>query len=312
MIGLKQVKPESAPLTREQRAMGAYIGLAVGDALGATTEFLTPREIKEKYGLHQKIVGGGWLRLKPGQVTDDTEMSLALGNAILDRQGAEAESVAQAFSDWMRKKPVDIGNTVRRGIVHYRNSGESSVAENEFDAGNGACMRTLPIALYYAHAPHSTRVQASRTQSHTTHNNPMADAGTETVVDMVVAALRGWRKSQLEEMAGSLVSRFPLYRFDRRQVENPSGYIVETLQVVFQAFFSQDDFETILVDVVNRGGDADTTGAIAGMLAGAYYGSNEIPLHWRKSLDVKIMLACRDQALELLLQGKQKYSTEDR
>jgi ADP-ribosyl-[dinitrogen reductase] hydrolase len=312
MIGLKEVKPQPATLTCEQRAMGAYIGLAVGDALGATTEFLTPREIKEKYGVHQKIIGGGWLRLKPGRVTDDTEMSLALGGSILDRQGVEAQAVAQAFSDWMRKKPVDIGNTVRRGIIHYRNCGESSVAENEFDAGNGACMRTLPVALYYADAPDSVRVQASRNQSHTTHNNPMADAGTETIVDMVVAALKGWHKSRLEEMAGSLVSRFPPYRFDRRQVENPSGYIVETLQVVFQALFSQDSFESILVDVVNRGGDADTTGAIAGMLAGAYYGSSSIPLHWRKSLDVKVMLACKDQALKLLAQGKQKYPIKNK
>jgi ADP-ribosyl-[dinitrogen reductase] hydrolase len=311
MIALKQAKPTIAPLSCEQRAMGAYIGLAVGDALGATTEFLTPREIREKYGVHRKIIGGGWLHLKPGQITDDTEMSLALGETILHHQGVEAEAVAVAFSDWMRKKPVDIGNTVRRGIIHYRNSGETSVAVNEFDAGNGACMRTLPIALFYADAPDRVRVQASRTQSHTTHNNPMADAGTETIVNMVVGALKGWRKSRLEKMAGSLVSRFPLYRFDKRRVENPSGYIVETLQAVFQAFFSHDSFEAILVDVVNRGGDADTTGAIAGMLAGACHGSNKIPLQWRKSLDVTVMLACRDQALKLLTQGKQNYPVQN-
>jgi ADP-ribosyl-[dinitrogen reductase] hydrolase len=310
VIGLEQVNSESAPLTCEQRATGAYVGLATGDALGATTEFLTPREIKEKYGVHEKIIGGGWLRLKAGQVTDDTEMSLALGRSILAHHGVEAGAVSEAFSEWMRKKPIDIGNTVRRGIVHYRHSGETSVAVNEFDAGNGACMRSLPIALFYCEAPDHERLQASRRQSHTTHNNPMADAGTETIVDMVVAALKGWHKYRLEEMAASLVARFPLYRFDRRQVENPSGYIVETLQAVFQAFFNKESFEEILVDVVNRGGDADTTGAIAGMLAGAYYGSNEIPLDWRKSLDANVMLECRDQALKLLVQGKQKYPTQ--
>ncbi|MES9971676.1 MAG: ADP-ribosyl-[dinitrogen reductase] hydrolase [Candidatus Thiodiazotropha sp.] len=309
LIGLKQTKPDPALLTSEQRAMGAYIGLAVGDALGATTEFLTPREIKEKHGVHDKIIGGGWLRLKAGRVTDDTEMSLALGDSILDRQGVDAKAVAEAFSDWMRKKPVDIGNTVRRGIVHYRNSGETAVAVNEFDAGNGACMRSLAIALFYCDAPQRERFQALRTQSHITHNNPMADAGTETVVEMVVAAMKGWHKSRLQELAASLVSRFPLYRFDRRQVENPSGYIVETLQVVFQAFFAHESFEGILVDVVNRGGDADTTGAIAGMLAGAYYGPNLIPMPWRKSLDIKVMQTCRDQALALLTSGKSKYPT---
>jgi ADP-ribosyl-[dinitrogen reductase] hydrolase len=292
--------------------MGAYIGLAVGDALGATTEFLTPREIKEKYGVHDKIIGGGWLRLKAGQVTDDTEMSLALGGSILAHQGVEAVAVAKAFSDWMRNKPVDIGNTVRRGIIHYRHSGETSVAVNEFDAGNGACMRSLPIALFYCGAPDKVRLRASRAQSHTTHNNPMADAGTETVVDMVVGALKGWHKSRLEEMAVLLVSRFPLYRFDKRKVENPSGYIVETLQTVFQAFFSKGNFAEILIDVVNQGGDADTTGAIAGMLAGAYYGVDEIPVHWRERLDDKIMRACRDQALKLLVQGKQQYPVQEK
>jgi ADP-ribosyl-[dinitrogen reductase] hydrolase len=173
-------------------------------------------------------------------------------------------------------------------------------------------MRSLPIALFYCNAPDNERIQASRRQSHTTHNNPMADAGTETIVDMVVAALKGWHKSQLEEMAASLVSRFPLYRFDRRQIENPSGYIVDTLQAVFQAFFSKQSYEEILVDVVNRGGDSDTTGAIAGMLAGAYYGVNEIPVNWRDCLDVNVLRECRDQALKLLAQGKQQYPIKER
>jgi ADP-ribosyl-[dinitrogen reductase] hydrolase len=301
-----------ATLTCEQRATGAYIGLAVGDALGATTEFLTPREIEEQYGVHEEIIGGGWLRLKAGQVTDDTEMSLALGNSILTHHGVEAEAVAKAFSEWMRKKPIDIGNTVRRGIVHYRHSGETSVAVNEYDAGNGACMRSLPVALFYCQAPDHERTQASRRQSHTTHNNPLADAGTETIVDMVVAALKGGDKSRLEAMAKSLVSRFPLYRFDRREKENPSGYIVETLQAVFQAFFSKERFEEILVDVVNRGGDADTTGAIAGMLAGAYYGADEIPETWRNTLDADVMRQCRDQALRLVASGRQKYPIQEK
>lgn len=65
------------------RAVAAYLGLAIGDALGATVEFMTPAEIRHQYGTHREMRGGGWLRLKPGQVTDDTTMSLALGRAIL-------------------------------------------------------------------------------------------------------------------------------------------------------------------------------------------------------------------------------------
>ena len=287
-------------ITLEQRVVGAYVGLAVGDALGATTEFLTPREIQRNYGTHRTICGGGWLHLQPGEVTDDTEMSLVLGASILRTPGVDAASVATAFSDWMRSKPVDIGNTVRRGIVHFRTTGEPLVPENEYDAGNGACMRSLPVAICYWNAAPEIRIAASRMQSHVTHNNRQADAGTEAVLQMLVSAFRGVPKSALQVIAQDLVEQYIGYRFDRRRVENPSGWIVETLQVVFQAFFSQQNFKDILVDVVNRGGDADTTGAIAGMLAGACYGVDAIPRQWRSALKAQVRHACEQQSTALL------------
>ncbi len=290
----------------KRRAVGAYLGVAVGDALGATTEFLTPREIEHKYGIHDKIIGGGWLHLKPGHVTDDTEMSLALGKSILENGGVVATAAAEAFSDWMRTKPVDIGNTVRRGIVHYRNTGEPFSPENEFDAGNGACMRSVPIALAYWNAPYEKVVEVSRIQSHVTHNNPQADAGTEAVLRMTVAALNGAPKEDFKDIADALVAEHKPYRFDSKKAQNPSAWIVHTLKVVFQAFFTNDSFETILIDVVNRGGDADTTGAIAGMLAGATYGVDAIPKPWLKALNPKVRVACEKQALDLLELAEQR------
>jgi ADP-ribosyl-[dinitrogen reductase] hydrolase len=284
----------------QERAVGAYLGLAVGDALGATTEFMTPMEIQESYKVHRKICGGGWLRLKPGQVTDDTEMSLALGRSILQQRGVQAAAVASAFSDWMRGKPVDIGNTVRRGIVNFRTTGEPWVSENEYDAGNGACMRCLPIALYCWNGTAEELAAVSRIQSHVTHNNPVSDAGTETILQMLTAALRGEPKESLQRFPEALITTHPLYRFDRRRTVNPSAWIVDTLKAVFQAFFSHDDFEDILVDVVNRGGDADTTGAIAGMLAGACYGKSAIPKRWLRALDSEVQITCEQQAEELL------------
>ena len=285
----------------QRRAVGAYLGVAVGDALGATTEFMTPREIEHKYGVHDKIIGGGWLHLKPGHVTDDTEMSLALGKSILENSGVVATAAAEAFSDWMRTKPVDIGNTVRRGIVHYRNTGEPFTPENEFDAGNGACMRTVPIALAYWNAPIEELISVSRTQSHVTHNNSQADAGTEAILKMTVSALRnGASKEDLKQIADSLVAEHKPYRFDRKKAQNPSAWIVHTLKVVFQSFFNNDSFEAILIDAINRGGDADTTGAIVGMLAGAYYGVDAIPKSWLKALKPDVRKACQKQALDLL------------
>lgn len=287
-----------------QRAEAAYLGLAIGDALGATVEFMMPREIQHHYGVHRELTGGGWLKLKPGQVTDDTTMSLALGEAIILHGGIDAVAIASAFDNWMRAKPVDIGNTVRRGLLHFRNTGNPVSPRNEYDAGNGACMRTLPIALATLGEGEETVLDALRVQAHVTHNNPVSDAGTFCVVSMVQGALLG--ASPVELLNGPvkrLIDNYPDFAFRRKRNENPSGYIVHTLRVVFEALFDTDNFEDCLVHTVNQGGDADTTGAIAGMIAGALYGPATIPLRWRKRLDPVIEHSCREQAARLLPAG---------
>lgn len=284
----------------ESRAVAAYLGLALGDALGATVEFMTPREIAAAYGVHERIRGGGWLRLKRGQVTDDTTMALALGEAILARGAVEAQAAAEAFDRWMRARPVDIGNTVRRGILHWRTTGLAQVPESAQDAGNGACMRCLPVALAtLGAAPDAVRA-ASRAQARVTHHNPLSDAATECVVGMVQSALRGAGPGELRAAARELVARHPEFDFDGRSVDNPSGYVVETLRAVFQALFGTGCFEDCLVDVVNRGGDADTSGAIAGMIAGALYGRAALPARWLADLDAGVAAACERQAKSLL------------
>lgn len=282
------------------KAKAAYLGLAIGDALGATVEFMTPNEIIATHDVHRNIIGGGWLKLKPGRVTDDTEMSLALGTALLSCKQVDAKVIAEAFSDWMRTKPVDIGNTVRRGIVYYRNQGETAVPKSEMNAGNGACMRCLPIALATLGSDWDDVVTASRLQAHITHHCDLSDTGTEHMIDLVQMALEGCTFSELNLYSHAFAHNNPQYRFDQRQITNPGGFIVETLQAVFQSFYATDDFESCLIDVVNRGGDADTTGAIAGMLAGAYYGMDSIPKRWLRQLDQGVMLSCAAQAEELI------------
>ncbi|HEB57412.1 MAG TPA: ADP-ribosyl-[dinitrogen reductase] hydrolase, partial [Gammaproteobacteria bacterium] len=255
-----------------QRAQAAYLGLAIGDALGATVEFMTPREIRASYTQHRDIVGGGWLRLRPGYVTDDTQMSLALGRAILAKGEFQVQAAAEAFSEWMRSKPVDIGNTVRRGIMHYRSTGQTEVPENEHDAGNGACMRSLPIALLSLGQDWSKVQTLSRQHCHITHHNSLSDRATEYVIKMVQTALCDADRQSLQDLAQELVDGEPQFKYNGKRRENPSAYIVETMQAVLQAFFEENTFENALINVVNRGGDADTTGAILGMIGGAFYG----------------------------------------
>lgn len=284
------------------RAIAAYLGLAIGDALGATVEFMTPREIAAQYGVHDTLCGGGWLHLKPGQVTDDTTMSLALGASILEHGKVDALAAAQAFDEWMRAKPVDIGNTVRRNLLHFRKTGDPEAPYSDHDAGNGAAMRVLPVALATFGHPETVVRAACRAQAHVTHHCALSDAACECLVFMVQDALRGASKNDLlHQHAHPLAAQHPEFKFRAvRPQSNPSGYVADTLQAVFLSFFDTDDFRDCLVDVVNRGGDADTTGAIAGMLAGATYGLEDIPEEWLKALDTNTRQACEDQARALI------------
>ena len=285
------------------RAEAAYLGLALGDALGATVEFMTPREIAHQHGVHREIVGGGWLKLKPGQITDDTSMSLALGAAILAHDGRVVPlACAEAFDNWMRQKPVDIGNTVRRNLITFRRTGSPVAPASEHDAGNGAAMRVLPAALAtFAQAEAEVRA-AVQAQAHVTHNSRVSDAVCEFLALAVQDLLRGGTLRELlaQRIEPLLVAHPELSFRHRPRRENPGGWVVETLQAVLQALFASDSFEDCLIDVVNRGGDADTTGAIAGMLAGALYGPQALPRRWLAALDPGIAKRCREQTRALL------------
>jgi len=269
--------------TLRDRALGAYLGLAAGDALGATVEFMTAREISAHYGVHREMTGGGWLRLKPGQVTDDTEMSLALGNAILASGCWNLTAVADAFAAWLKSHPADVGNTCRRGIRRYLLQGTLETPPSEGDGGNGACMRNLPVALFtLGDTAHFTRYAVE--QSHLTHHHPLSDAGTLALGRMTQRLIVGEGVKECRDEANRLIAQYRPFRFDPYP-RRASGYIVDTVQTVLYHFFYTDTFEDCVVDTVNRGEDADTTGALAGMLAGARYGARAIPTRWREKLD---------------------------
>jgi ADP-ribosyl-[dinitrogen reductase] hydrolase len=280
-----------------RRALGAYLGLAVGDALGAPVEFLTAREIAHR-GTHREMTGGGWLKLKPGQITDDTEMSLCLGRAWLEAGGWDAHIAAEHFAGWLRHHPIDVGNTCRRGIRRYMTDGTVQAAPNDADGGNGAAMRLIPIALA-TYGDDAALERIAIEQAHITHHHPLSDAATLTLGRMVHALLAGHGVKACRKLADALVETHPKFKFTPYP-GRASGYIVDTMQTVLYHFFYTDNFEDCVVETVNRGEDADTTGAIVGMLAGALYGVDAIPIRWLERLDVSIKTEIEHQTGELL------------
>lgn len=268
------------------RALGAYLGFACGDALGATVEFMSPKQIQRRYGVHLDMIGGGWLALEPGQVTDDTQMSLALGQAIIDHQGWNPNAVADRFITWLESDPPDIGNTCRRGIERYRKTGELFGPPREDDAGNGACMRNLPLVLATLNQPDRFDIWTLE-QCHLTHNHPLSDAATLALGRMTGKLINGATVDACYRTAEMLISENPEFAYCPYPGKS-SAYIVDTVQTVLHFFFNSEDFESCLIATVNQGRDADTTGALAGMLAGARYGVQNIPKRWLDRLDCKV------------------------
>lgn len=284
------------------RALGAYLGLAIGDALGATVEFMTPREIRHRIGVHRDIVGGGWLKLPPGRVTDDTTMALALGEGLLQGQrqfgGFSMPCVAEAFVAWWRGKPVDCGNTCRRGIVRYLRDGSLAGAPSEGDGGNGALMRNLPVVLANLH-DEAAMVEQSLAQSHFTHHHPLSDAAVLAFARMTRALILGRGPTTSAALAETLVQEHPVFRW-MPYPGRASGYVVDTVQTVLYHFLSHRDFEDAVIATVNLGDDADTTGALVGMLAGAACGARALPAAWLRRLERDTVRAITEQTTALL------------
>ncbi len=291
------------------RALGAYLGLAIGDALGATVEFMRPREIQAQYGVHREMQGGGWLKLARGQVTDDTTMSLALGDALL-RGGAPAlrrhaegddalvRDMGDAFVRWWRGKPVDCGNTCRRGILRYMTEGSLAAPPNEGDAGNGAVMRNLPVVLATLHDDAAFK-RLSLAQARLTHHHPLSDAATLGLGELTRLLLRGGSHGQSLHWVLDWVQQQRAFAYTPYR-GRATAYVVDTVQTVLHHYTLHADFEAALVATVNQGDDADTTGALVGMLAGARCGARALPHRWLSRLQAGTVRAITEQASALL------------
>ncbi len=291
------------------KALGAYLGLAIGDALGATVEFMRPREIQAQYGTHREMVGGGWLKLARGQVTDDTTMSLALGEALTQGGAAELRAflqgdeamvrrIGQSYVGWWRGKPVDCGNTCRRGILRFMHEGTLAGAQNDGDAGNGAVMRNLPAVLATL-GDDVAFERLSLAQARLTHHNPLSDAATLGLGQMTRLLLRGASMFEVQGWAETWVQQNPVFRYTPYK-GRATAYVVDTVQTVLHGLFTQPDAEAAIVAVVNQGDDADTTGALVGMLAGAYCGARALPRQWLDKLQPATVRAITEQTGALL------------
>ena len=285
-------------LSLEDRALAAFLGFAIGDALGATVEFMTRREIVAQYGVHHKMIGGGWLHLTPGQVTDDTEMALAVGRSLVRWSDLDVRDICEEFAAWLKAVPCDVGNTCRRGIRRYITQGTVEGPFFEGDAGNGAAMRILPVALASLGRPDKAAAW-SRAQGHITHHHPLSDGAALLLADMLHGLLSGRGKRAARDIADAAIDKQREFRFAPYHGRS-SAYVVDTIQTVLHFYFATDSFADCVIQTVNQGGDADTTGALAAMLAGATYGLSSIPAAWLGKLDRTVAAEIRAQVPELL------------
>lgn len=291
------------------RALGAYLGFAIGDALGATVEFMRPREIALQYGVHRDIIGGGWLKLASGQVTDDTTMSLALGAALLqgghhalsqhsEGDNALVRSIGEAYVQWFKAKPVDCGNTCRRGILRFMHEGTLEGSYNPGDGGNGALMRNLPAVLATL-GDAATFEQLSIAQAHLTHHHPLSDAATLGMGHLLRLLLAGASHDECQTWVAQWIVQNPTFHITPYR-GRATAFVVDTVQTVLHYLTRHEDFEAAVIATVNQGDDADTTGALVGMLAGARCGAARLPQHWLQRLQPDVATAIRDQTLGLL------------
>lgn len=294
--------PAPVPVTLRDRVRGSLIGLAVGDALGAVVEHERPGTFEPV----TDMLGGGRLGRAAGEWTDDTAMALCLAESLVESAGFDAVDQMRRYVRWMREghlsatgRTAVVGRTSLAAISRFEKTGEVGAAPKDAkSAGNGSLMRLAPVPLFYATDPRAAMDRAAES-SRTTHAAHAAVDACRYFAGLIVGALAGASKDELLAPRYSPVPGYfdtaPLHdevdevacgSFHRREppeIEG-AGYVVRTLEAALWAFDSSDEFANGCLLAVNLGGDADTTAAIYGQLAGAHYGVHAIPGGWRMRL----------------------------
>jgi ADP-ribosyl-[dinitrogen reductase] hydrolase len=297
---------------------GSLLGLAVGDALGTTLEFSPPGS----FAPLEDMVGGGPFALKPGEWTDDTSMALCLTASLIERQGFDACDQMQRYLRWRNEGYMssigtcfDIGGTVSSSLSQFEATGEPFAGSTHLRAaGNGSIMRLAPVPLFYARQPQEA-LEKSADSSRTTHGAQTAVDACRYLGALLVGAVHGASKEELLSPSYSPVPNYwqqhPLVSeiaeiaagsFKQRQPPEirGTGYVVASLEAALWAFYHSTSFQQGCLLAVNLGDDADTTGAVYGQLAGAFYGEPALPQHWRTRLAHRSLIeALADQLFDL-------------
>ena len=276
-----------------ERFRGALLGLACGDAVGTTVEF----QRRGSFAPVSDMVGGGPFCLKPGEWTDDTAMALCLAASLTECGRFDAKDQMQRYCRWMESGYLasngtcfDIGNTVYQALQEFKRTGEPFSGSNDpQSAGNGCLMRLAPVPMFFF-PDRKVAIAMSGQSSRTTHGALECIEACRLFGAMLVSAFSGSSKEDILfahgiEVVGSARLRLVAEGGYRLAVEDNiqgSGYVVESLEAALWCFLNTDCFRDAVLLAANLGRDADTTAAICGQLAGAFYGESGIPYKWRK------------------------------
>jgi ADP-ribosylglycohydrolase len=307
----------------QDRYLGALIGLAVGDALGA------PYEGKPAgtFEVGDEMSGGGTHGLQPGEWTDDTSLALCLATSLLECEGFNPKDQMDRYLRWLRDgylsssgRAVGSGRTVAAALERYAETGEPLAGSTDPNtAGNGSLMRLAPIPLYLIHDGARAKELAAQ-MSRTTHAAAEAVDACRYMTGLIVGALRNESKESLLSDLYSPAYNYWLfqdlaltpridaiargvYKFKEARQLPASGYVVDTLEAALWAFHNSDNFADGVLLAVRLGNDTDTTAAVYGQLAGAFYGYEAIPAPWRKALAHRLKI--EEIAVGLLRQTRQ-------
>jgi len=283
-------------------ALGIIVGAAVGDALGAPLEFLLPRN-RDNWVVD--MIGGGVLKWKPGETTDDTAMSLAIAEMYIEKKAYHQGTVLAKWEAWGNPRPKDMGNWTHKALskwAQYRdrsrdlrgseNPAVILLTQNPGSAGNGAVMRCMPTAVARFN-DEDLLVKETTWLAEDTHPDPRCIVSCLVLNKLLRWAFDGLSKSEALDRITAEIKQLPNLEYwdvvDSAKTHpwekwDNKGYTLDTVKCALAAWAQNDSFEEGLIKVVNRGNDADTVGAVAGSLLGAYHGFESIPQRWWDAL----------------------------